>query len=204
MTLRNTETHWGALAKTLHWLIAALIIGSSIFVLHVNDSTWWFKSTPLIFIQNINWHKLTGIVALALILVRILWRRRGPVPVTATLTPFEERTSRWTHRALYALMVLVPLFGWLSSSAFGSAVKIPGVGSLPLIWPKDRTFLAFFYWTHFVLAWTLLALVALHAAAALYHHFVKKDPVLRAMLPGRRTEAVVEGLAVPTESGAQR
>lgn len=198
MPLHNSDKHWGAVSKTLHWAIAALIIVSSIYVLHINDSTWWFKSSPLLFIKGINWHKLMGVTALLLILVRIAWRRRGPVPVTAALTPFEEKTSRWTHRALYVLMVAVPIVGWLSSSAFGSPVRIPGVGALPLIWPKDRTFLAFFYWTHFVLAWTLLALVALHAGAALFHHFVRKDGVLRSMLPGRRSEELVEGLALPT------
>lgn len=197
MALANSETQWGAVAKTLHWTIASLIIGSSIYVLHINDSTWWYKSSPLLFIQGINWHKLMGIAALILILLRIAWRRRGPVPSVAALTPFEERTSRLTHRALYLLMVLVPLFGWLSSSAFGSPVKVPGLGPLPLIWPKDRTFLAFFYWTHFVLAWTLLVLIALHAGAALFHHFVRKDAVLRAMLPGRRAPDLVVGLAVP-------
>jgi cytochrome b561 len=186
MAWRNTDTEWGTVSKLFHWTMAALILGSSAFVLHVNDSTWWFKSTPLIFIKNINWHKLLGIVALVLVLARIAWRGFGRVPVTAQLTPFEERSSKWAHRALYALMIVVPVVGWLSSSAFGSPVKIPGVGSLPLIWWKDRTMLPIFYWTHFVLSWALLIVVALHAAAALFHHFHRRDGVLRAMLFTRK------------------
>jgi len=195
MAWKNTDAAWGGVAKFFHWTIAALIIGSSVFVLHINDGFPWFKSTPQIFILNINWHKLLGILALVFIIARLLWRRRGPVPATAGLTPFEERMSKWAHRSLYVLMILVPIMGWLSSSAFGSPVKIPGVGALPLIWWNDRTLLPFFYWSHYVLAWTLLGLIALHAGAAIYHHFVKKDGVLRGMLPGR---GAAKALAMPS------
>jgi cytochrome b561 len=186
MPLRNTETEWGSVTKFFHWSLAIIIIGSSAFVLHINDSTPWFKSTAQIFVMNINWHKLLGILALILILARLLWRRKGPVPHAASLTPLERKASAWMHRLLYILMVLVPITGWLSSSAFGSPVRVFGLFNLPLIWPEDRTLLPFFYWSHFGLSWALLTLVVLHIGAALYHHFVRKDDVLRSMLPRLR------------------
>jgi cytochrome b561 len=185
MGFRNSDREWGSFSKLLHWTIALLIIGSSIFVLHVNDSTWWFKSTPLIFIQYINVHKTFGLLALLLILIRIWWRTRERVPVTDSLTPFEQKWSHRTHVALYVLMVAVPLTGWISSSLFGSPTKVFGWFTIPPITPKYKPALPVAYWTHFTLAWMILTLAAFHAGAALYHHFVRKDRVLKAMLPGR-------------------
>lgn len=181
----NGAVHWGSMAKLLHWTIALIIIGAAIFVLHVNDSTPWFKSSPTIFITYIHWHKAAGLIALALILLRLWWRRRQPVPQTAPLTPTEKRWSHRVHIGLYALMLGVPITGYLASSFFGSGTNFFGLFTLPSVLPKWKTGVAIGYWTHFVLAWSLLILVAGHAAAALYHHFVKRDRTLVAMLPGR-------------------
>ena len=190
MAWRNSEREWGGVAKALHWAIALTIIASSIFILHVNDSTWWFKSSPAVFITYIHWHKAVGLIALALIVARLLWRRRQPVPQTAPLTPLEARWSHRVHIALYALMLIVPVTGWLASSFFDSPTKFWGLFEIPSPLPKWKPGVAFFYWAHFTLAWSLLVLVAAHAAAALYHHFVRRDGVLRGMRPGRRNPVV--------------
>ena len=186
----NTSSSWGAVTKALHWSIALLIIGTSILVLHVNDSTYWFKSTAAIFVKYIHWHKAFGLLALTLILLRLWWRHRQPVAVTAVLTPFEHRWSHRVHLALYALMLAVPVTGWLSSSFFGSPTNVFGWFTVPNIVPENRTLLPVAYWAHFGLAWALILLVAAHAGAAFYHHFVRKDGVLRAMLPwGTRADS---------------
>jgi cytochrome b561 len=182
----NTATEWGSVSKALHWTIAALIIGSSIFILHVNDSTWWFKSSPAVFITYIHWHKALGLIAFVLIVVRLLWRRRHPVPQTVNLTAAEKLWSHRVHIAIYALMIAVPITGWLASSFFGSGTKFWGLFEIPSPLPKWKTGVAIGYWAHFVLAWALLTLVAGHIGAALYHHFIRRDDTLRAMLPGRR------------------
>jgi cytochrome b561 len=184
---RNSDDRWGAVAKAFHWSLALLILGTSLFVLHVNDSTLWFTSSPEIFITYIHWHKALGLIALVLIVARIWWRRRQPVPVTAPLTPFETLWSHRVHIGLYALMIVVPVTGWLASSFFGSGTKFWGLFTIPPIVPKSKLGVAIGYWTHFVLAWTLLAIVALHVGAALYHHFVRRDRTLSAMLPGGST-----------------
>ena len=185
MAWRNGEREWGTAAKLFHWTMALLIVGSSIFVLHVNDSTWWFKSSPLVFITYIHWHKTFGLIALLLVLGRLLWRRGGAVPKTVQLTPFEQRWSHRTHLGLYALMIAVPLTGWLASSFFGSPTKVFGLFTIPPITPKWKPGVAVFYWAHFVLAWAILSVVTIHAAAALYHHYHRKDDVLRGMWFGR-------------------
>jgi cytochrome b561 len=186
MGWRNTTTSWGLTSKLFHWTIAVLIIGTSIFILHVNDSMPWFKSSPLIFITYVHWHKAFGLIALALILGRLLWRwKGGPVPKTAPLTAFEEKASHLTHKALYALMIAVPFSGWIASSAFGSPTKFWGLFTVPGIIPKTKELVGPAYWAHFGLVWLLLAIVSFHIIAAFWHHDRKKDNVLRAMWFGK-------------------
>ena len=184
--MRNTATTWGLGAKLFHWTIAVLIVVSSVFILHVNDSMPWFKSSPLTFITYIHWHKSVGLIVLALVVGRILWRWANPPPVTAPLTPFEHKASAWTHRGLYALMIGVPLTGWLASSAFGSPTKFFGLFVIPGIIAKSKPLVGVAYWAHFSVAWFLLALVSLHVIAAFWHHDRKRDNVLRAMWFGRQ------------------
>lgn len=184
--LRNTTTQWGWGAKLFHWTIAVLIVATSIFVLHVNDSMPWFKSTPIYFITYIHWHKAIGLLVLTLVIGRLLWRWKGPVPVTAPLTQFEEKASHRTHVSLYILMFVVPISGWIASSAFGSVTKVFGLFTIPGIIPKTKALVGPFYWIHFGMAWLLLALVSFHIIAAFYHHHRRKDAVLTAMWFGRR------------------
>lgn len=185
MPLRNSETRWGAVSKWLHWLIALLIISASIIVWHANDSTYWFKSSAPVFLKYIHWHKALGLIALVLIALRILWRRSNPPPEVAELTEFEQRWSKRVHWGLYALMAIVPVSGWLSSSFFGSPTHFWGLFTVPGIVPENKDMVPFFYWFHFAVAWVLMVLVAGHVGGALYHHFKRKDRVLVAMLPER-------------------
>lgn len=192
MALRNTPSTWGTVAKLFHWIMALGIIGASLFVLHVNDSMPWFKSSPAVFITYIHWHKAAGLVLLALAVLRLVWKWANPKPVTADLTPFEKRASAWTHRGLYTLMLVVPLSGWIASSAFGSPTKFFGLFVIPPIIEKSKPLVGPAYWAHFGLAWFLLALVSFHLIAAFWHHDRKKDNVLRAMWFGRGKKAAEE------------
>ena len=185
MALRNTARDWGLGSKLFHWSMAIGILGASIFILHVNDSMPWFKSTPLLFIQYIHWHKSVGLILLVLVIARLIWRWRNPPPVTVELTPFEAKASHHTHRTLYTLMLAVPLSGWIASSAFGSPTKFFGLFVIPGIIPKTKGLVGVAYWTHFGLAWLLLAVVSFHVIGAFWHHSRKKDRVLRAMWFGR-------------------
>lgn len=185
MAWRNSEAAWGTGAKLFHWMIALLIIGASIFILHVNDSMPWFKSSAPVFITYVHWHKATGLIILALVSARLIWKLANPKPVTANLTPFEKKASRWTHHSLYALMFIVPITGWIASSAFGSPTKFFGLFTIPGIIPKTKALVGPAYWAHFGMAWLLLAIVSIHIFAAFYHHDRRKDDVLRAMWFGK-------------------
>jgi cytochrome b561 len=90
-------------------------------------------------------------------------------------------------------MVLVPLSGWIASSAFGSPTKFFGLFTIPGIVPKTKSLVWIGYWSHFVLVWVLLAAVSFHIFAAFWHHSRRKDRVLRAMWFGRERDAGPQG-----------
>jgi cytochrome b561 len=188
MAFRNSQTHWGTGTKLFHWIMALGIICASLFVLHVNDSMPWFKSSPLIFITYIHWHKAFGLILLTLLLLRLGWKLMNPKPKTAELTPFEEKASRWTHSSLYTLMFAVPMSGWLASSAFGSPTKFFGLFIIPGIIEKSKPLVGPAYWAHFGLAWLLLTIISVHVIAAFWHHDRRKDNVLRAMWFGSKKD----------------
>jgi cytochrome b561 len=129
-------------------------------------------------------HKSIGITILVLACLRLGWHWANPTPTLPTaLKPYERLLARGTHLLLYALLLAIPLTGWMMSSARGFPVSWFGFLQLPDFVPKDKALYEALVSTHETLAWTLAAIVALHVGAALKHHFMLKDDVLRRMLP---------------------
>ena len=166
--------------KLLHWTIALLILVQvplAVAMTNVGEG-------PL---QNqlYEWHKSFGLVALALVLARVLVRlSRGAPAVEAGLPDWQKRAAYASHAALYGLIVLVPLLGWAGTSACCAPVKL--FWSFPLTlpisggMPVGERILG----VHTVAAFALVALIALHAAAALHHHVIRRDGTLQRMLAG--------------------
>lgn len=129
-------------------------------------------------------HKSVGITILALVILRLAWRAVNEhPPLPGNLKAYERALARLTHLALYVLLFALPLTGWTMSSARGFPVSWFGFFTLPDLVPKSRPLYEALVMTHHTLAWFLFAVVALHVAGALKHHFVHKDDVLRRMLP---------------------
>ncbi|MBV9695621.1 MAG: cytochrome b [Gammaproteobacteria bacterium] len=186
MILRNTLWRWGAVSQTLHWLIVALIVTQVTLASMADDLPVGPRKIKLLAT-----HKSIGITILALVCVRLLWRWSNPTPpLPDNLRPYERTAARATHGLLYALLFAMPLSGWMMSSARGFPVSYFGFFTLPDLVPKSRPLYEALLTTHGVLAVILIAVAALHALAALRHHFWLKDDVLRRMLPaaGGRTE----------------
>jgi cytochrome b561 len=184
MTIRNTTHRWGALAQLLHWLIVLLIIAQFTLALLADDLPAGMKKLILL-----SRHKSIGITILLLACARLGWRWANPTPaLPATLKPYERALARGTHFLLYLLLFLIPLTGWTMSSARGFPVSWFGFIQLPDLVPKNKALYEALLTTHHTLAWTLTGLVALHVGAALKHHFMLKDDVLRRMLPATKTQ----------------
>lgn len=164
-------------AKLFHWTIGVLIlcmIGVGLYM----------ESLPMgpDKIKLIGLHKSTGILILFLVALRLIWRLVHAVPaLPADLPRVYHLVARAAHYALYALMFAMPISGWLMSSAAGFSVSVFGLFTLPDLLSPDKDLRKLFVQTHEYLAYTLMALLVLHVAAALWHHFARHDNVLRRM-----------------------
>lgn len=179
MQLKNDESRYGAVAQLFHWTIVALIIVQFILANRGHD-------LPLgpAKIAVLAQHKSFGITILGLMLLRLVWRWLNPVPVEPLDIPQWQRiAARISHIALYALLLITPVVGWFMSSARNFPVSWFGLVTLPDFIAPDKPTYDFLHETHELLAQTIFWLALLHIAAALKHHFIDKDNVLRRMLP---------------------
>jgi cytochrome b561 len=126
-------------------------------------------------------HKSLGLLALLLVVARLAWRRGHPAPQTL-VAGWEGRLATATHHALYALLVIVPLAGYLASSFTPYAIKFFGI-ELPRIAAPDESLNGIFKVLHEGFVWGIVALIVLHVAGGL-KHAVKRDGTLQRMLPG--------------------
>jgi cytochrome b561 len=183
MTLRNTTRRWGAIAQLFHWLIVALIVVQVTLALMADDLPNGMRKLTLL-----ARHKSVGITILALVILRLTWRSVNThPPLPDNLKPYERSLARLTHGALYTLLFAIPLSGWTMSSARGFPVSWFGFLQLPDLVPRSRPLYEWLVTTHVTLVCVLGAVVALHVAGAIKHHFVHKDDVLKRMLPFTRT-----------------
>jgi cytochrome b561 len=179
-------------AMFFHWLIAALMIVNVVLALSA-DSLPEGWERPFI-----NTHKSIGITVLGLALLRLLWRfANPPPPLPARYPKWEKVSAHAAHYALYAVMLALPLSGWIHDSAWKRAAQNPLLlyGVIP--WPRISYFMDLdpqtkemahkvFGQIHGSLAYVLYALFALHLAGALKHQFIDKEPELQRMLPGTK------------------
>jgi cytochrome b561 len=171
---------YAPLQRRLHWIMAALILG--LIVVGVWIPTVDAETNRAFKDQLYMIHKSTGVVVLALALWRLAVKVRRPVAQEPNLTPFERVASAVTHKALYALMIAMPLLGWASSSALGFPVVLYGVVTLPDWVPKNAPLGFALLAIHQYLAWVMIPLLAVHIGAAIYHYVFRGDRVLQRML----------------------
>jgi cytochrome b561 len=184
MTALSTSSHpevgYTPVAKALHWLVFAILVaqfGVAWTMPHIGRNT-----VPE---TLINLHFSLGILVLGLAIVRLGWRWTHPEPMPLDgLPPWQVKSARAIHFALYLLLFILPVLGWINASYRGFAVSFFGIFKLPAAVEKGA---AGFGWTGDVHAYlsnyVLLAVVALHVAVALHHALTRKDGALQRMLP---------------------
>jgi len=167
--------------RVLHWLTVICVVMAAAFILTRDQLDG--RSVRLWLLEG---HRHFGLFVLALFVIRVFVRLRvGKLPPSGE-APWPMRAAAGlTHLALYALLVTLPLLGWALSSAEGKPVHLFGATLPNLVAPDEGLADSLQAW-HLDAAWVLLGLVCLHIAAALWHHFVMRDGVLRRMWPKRR------------------
>ena len=171
---------YNGIAKTLHWLIFAMMSGAFAVGFYMAD----LPLSPAK-LQIVSWHKWTGVTIFMLVLLRLTWRLLNPPPALPAQMPYwQRRAAEAVHRVLYVLMLAMPLSGWLMSSAKGFQTVWFGVLPLPDLLDKNPPLGKALAEVHETIAVIILACVAVHVLAALNHHFVVRDDVLARMTPG--------------------
>ena len=183
MQWRNSVNRYGIVAKSLHWLIVFGIVAQYLLAEAQEEET---ESSGAM--TAMNWHVSIGITLLALAILRVIWRTVDVTPPwPASMRGFERLLAKAGHIGLYGLLFALALSGWLLTSVEGESFRIFGWFELPALGPagtEDREHLI--EEVHEVLFNSLFALAILHVLAALKHHFIGRDDVLKRMLPGGR------------------
>ncbi|AKH68448.1 cytochrome B561 [Spongiibacter sp. IMCC21906] len=179
MPLKNTKDRYGWGSVSLHWLMAITVIGMFALGIWMRDLSYydpWYRQGPFI-------HKSIGILLLGALLFRLLWKAFNIRPHhDPSLKPWEKRTATLTHVSLYILMLALMAAGYLISTADGRAISVFDWFSVPATIkdiPNQEDIAGD---VHEILAWILIILAGVHAAAALKHHFIDDDTTLVKML----------------------
>ena len=181
MGWRNTNDQYGFVAKCFHWGLFILIATLLAVGIYMANQSF----TPELF-TFYKWHKTFGVVALVLIVARLVWRFLSPPPPLPIDTHwFEKWAAHGTHMVLYILILVMPLSGWAMSSAAPFPNLILGNVELPALVAQNEADAKFFSTIHFWSGRLLIAVLMIHASAALFHHFIRRDNILVRMLPGR-------------------
>ncbi|MBL8523633.1 MAG: cytochrome b [Betaproteobacteria bacterium] len=179
--MSTAPTRYTGTAKVLHWLIALMILTA--FGVGFYMTGLKFSPEKL---KLYNWHKWAGVTIFMLVVLRVLWRlTHKPPPLPDTMPTIQKFAAHFGHGLLYFFMIAIPLSGWLMSSAKGFQTVWFGVLPLPDLLEKSEDLGKTLELVHRWLNYTMIATVAGHAAAALKHHLIDRDDILRRMLPGK-------------------
>ena len=172
-------TRYTATAIALHWLTALLVFVTFPLGVYMHE----LKLSPLK-LQLVSYHKWIGVTIFLLALARLAWRvKHIPPPLPDTIPRWQQRAAQGLHHLLYLLLLCIPISGWLMSSAKGVPVVYLGLVQLPDLVGKDKALGDMLQEVHETLDFGLLALVGVHVAAAIKHHFIDRDTTLLRMLP---------------------
>lgn len=171
---------YSSVAIAFHWTIGLLIIVNLIFgIFHDSMPKDW---------AVMPFHKSVGITVLVLSIARLGWRLTHTPPSLPDGMPgWERAVSKLTHWAFYALIIILPLTGWMMSSGGTPPRPLNWFGLFPIPYlPVDKAAAGFGHEAHEILGYLTVVLVVLHVGAALRHHFILRDSVLTRMLPASR------------------
>ena len=176
MEPQNRDEQWGWPGKAFHWLTVLLITIQIPLGFYAEE----MKLSPLKFDLFV-WHKSIGFVILLLTISRLLWRINGSVPNVAVGTSMQQTLAKASHGVLCVLILLLPISGWIISSAANIPINLFWLVELPAIAGPDEVLKELAEVVHTTCVALLLAVLALHIGAALRHHFILRDTILKRM-----------------------
>jgi cytochrome b561 len=179
----NSSKDYGAIAMTLHWAVVVLVLGSWLSGQFGDELPRGAPRDTGLFV-----HISLGIAIVCFVLARLFWRLADPPPAPeqTPLGIWGERAAKIVQFAIYGLLIAVPAVGVLAQFARGHGLPVFGLFEIASPWTADRNFAKAVTEVHEMIANTMMALIGVHAAAAIAHHYILRDRTLRRMLPGSR------------------
>lgn len=178
----TASARWPASVQLLHWLGLLLVTATAVIGLLMVDMERGSDLRRLCY----GLHKSLGMTALALALLRVLARALTPAPAAAPARAWQVQAARATHLLMYAVLLALPLSGWLLNSVAGQPLPWFGLFEVPPLTTRAPDLRKAVDTAHLWLFWSLAALVALHLLAVLQHQLLQRDRLLQRMLPGKR------------------
>lgn len=186
--LKNTENSYGLITIVFHWLMAISLFslfGLGLYMVELTYYDAWYKG-------SLDLHKNIGMTLFAVLILRILWRVLNVTPKNAdqSANEIEVNAAHYAHLALYGLMAILMISGYLISTADGRSIDVFGlisIPALPISFANQEDIVGNI---HEILAWTLILLSVGHTLAALKHHFINKNNTLVRMLKVLPTETL--------------
>ncbi|WP_417566354.1 cytochrome b [Marinobacter sp.] len=179
MQIRNTASSYGLVAIAIHWLVALVVFGLFGLGYWMVDLTYyhdWYNRAPDI-------HRSVGILLLAVMVFRVIWKSLNVSPASPPEHKrWEVRSAHLGHGLLYVLIFVALVSGYLISTADGSSVSVFGWFEVPSVTGQVKGMEDIAGTVHYWTTWAILGLALVHAAGALKHHFIDRDPTLRRML----------------------
>ena len=176
--LKNSQSHYGVVSISLHWLVALTVFGLfgvGFWMVDLSYYSQWYRIAP-------HWHKSIGILLFVIMLVRLLWRIVSPPPAPLRQhSRWEQGGAKAVQFAMYLAVFTLAVSGYLISTEDGRAIAVFDwfdVPSLGALFDRQADIAGLI---HEYTAYSLIALALLHAIAALKHHFIDKDATLRRM-----------------------
>lgn len=179
MPARNTTQNYGWIARGLHWLVAATVLGMFGLGLWMRGLDYydpWYQPAPEL-------HISIGLLLMGAMVLRVVWKATNPKPAPIGDNRIEQKLASLAHVGLYIVLFALMITGYLYATAEGRPAGIFGVIQVPAV-PGSAIVKGYIGWVHEYLAYMIMALTGLHTAAALKHHFIDRDNTLRRMMRG--------------------
>jgi cytochrome b561 len=173
------RTQYDSTAKVLHWLVVALLLAQYLIGWLMPDIHRGMKPG-----DAMTWHISVGIVILALIVLRLIWRLTHRVAPESSLEPWQRAGAEAVHWLLYVLVLLTTISGWLFASFRGWSISFFFLAPMPMLSSENTTALRAINHWHQKFEWTLLILIGVHVLAALMNLLFYRNRVMQRMLPG--------------------
>lgn len=182
MNLRNTPDEFGLISKILHWLIAVMVICQ----IPIGWYTSGLDEETVLYWRMLDVHIVSGLTIFTLAVVKWPWMMLSPRPAfLPDMTVRERAAARIVHGFFNIALVIIPVIGFLYVASNGEPINLYDVVEIPDVGKFTKNVRNALYDAHMILAYSCAALIVLHIAAALKHHFIDRNDMLRRMTCSR-------------------